>query len=124
MMETTKSQTKTASANKTAKNKVREKASAPRTSRSPHKPSRSHGADKSRSTRSITPLTTKRDQILNMLHRTSGASIDEIVAEVGWQHHSVRGFLSAVVRKKLALPLESSVKKDGLRRYRIVAEEA
>jgi hypothetical protein len=36
----------------------------------------------------------------------------------GWQPHSVRGFLAAVVRKKLGLKLVSE-KTDGLRVYRI-----
>jgi hypothetical protein len=37
----------------------------------------------------------------------------------GWQPHTVRGFLAAVVRKKLGLRLESE-KADGERVYRIV----
>ena len=36
----------------------------------------------------------------------------------GWQPHSVRGFLAAVVRKKLGLKLVSE-KTDGPRVYRI-----
>jgi hypothetical protein len=38
----------------------------------------------------------------------------------GWQPHTVRGFLAAVVRKKLGLRLQSE-KTDGERVYRIVA---
>jgi hypothetical protein len=38
----------------------------------------------------------------------------------GWQPHTVRGFLAAVVRKKLGLKLASE-KTDGERVYRIVA---
>jgi hypothetical protein len=37
----------------------------------------------------------------------------------GWQAHTVRGFLAAVVRKKLGLKLESE-KANGERVYRIV----
>jgi hypothetical protein len=39
----------------------------------------------------------------------------------GWQQHSVRGFLSGVVRKKLKLKL-ASIKADGNRVYRIDGE--
>ena len=41
----------------------------------------------------------------------------------GWQPHTVRAFLAAVVRKKLGLRLESE-KTDGERVYRIVAGKA
>jgi len=38
----------------------------------------------------------------------------------GWQQHSVRGFLSSVVRKRLKLKLGSQ-KADGKRIYRIAS---
>ncbi|XSG81078.1 MAG: DUF3489 domain-containing protein [Methyloligella sp. ZOD6] len=84
-------------------------------------------ASKKRPTASASPpvkAESKQDIVVKLLSRKAGASIDEMVAETGWQRHSVRGFLSAVVRKKLGLPLESSLKKDGVRRYRIAAQEA
>jgi Protein of unknown function (DUF3489) len=62
---------------------------------------------------------TKQDLVIQMLGRQSGASIDEIAGKTEWQTHSVRGFLSAVVRKKLGLTLISQTGKDGARRYRI-----
>jgi hypothetical protein len=57
--------------------------------------------------------------VIQMLGRQSGASIEDIVAKTDWQPHSVRGFFSGIVRKKLKLPLISEVGKDDVRRYYI-----
>lgn len=67
---------------------------------------------------------TKSDQVVQQLRTEGGATIAEIMAATGWQAHSVRGFFSAVVRKKLRLDLVSSVGEDGTRRYRINAAAA
>lgn len=69
--------------------------------------------------KSSPPTNSKADLILKKLRITKGASIETLMTETGWQAHSVRGFLSAVVRKKLALNLVSDIGKDGVRRYRI-----
>jgi Protein of unknown function (DUF3489) len=66
-----------------------------------------------------TEVGTKQDLVIQMLGRQSGASIDEIAGNTGWQTHSVRGFLSAVVRRRLGLTLASEAGKDGVRRYYI-----
>jgi Protein of unknown function (DUF3489) len=71
-----------------------------------------------------TPAQTKRDIVIRMLRRKPGVTIDDIIAKTGWQPHSVRGFFSGLVRKKLNLPLVSDVGKDGVRRYRIAAVES
>ncbi|MEM9591504.1 MAG: DUF3489 domain-containing protein [Pseudomonadota bacterium] len=66
----------------------------------------------------------KQDDVLKMLHRKAGASIADIAQKTGWQPHTVRGFLSGVVRKKLSLPLNADIGKDGKRRYRLQTKGA
>lgn len=65
----------------------------------------------------------KTEMVLKKLRTARGITIAQLGEATGWQAHSVRGFLSAVVRKKLALRLISESGKDGVRRYRI-AENA
>ncbi len=63
----------------------------------------------------------KKDAVLRLLRRQNGASIAEIAAETDWMPHSVRGFLTATVRKKLELPLVSTKETGNDRRYHIAA---
>lgn len=58
----------------------------------------------------------KSAQILELLTRPDGATLAELMEVTGWQAHSVRGFLSATVRKRMKLPLRSEV-PDHARRY-------
>lgn len=68
--------------------------------------------------------TSKAEIVLKKLRLARGVTVAQIMELTGWQSHSVRGFLSAVVRKKLRLNLVSEVGKDGQRRYRIVDHAA
>ena len=73
--------------------------------------------------RDMTPATTKSERITMLLRRAKGASIDEIVGATGWQHHSIRGFISGTIVKRKGLTITSG-KINGERRYRIAELEA
>lgn len=66
------------------------------------------------------PPLSKSDIILKKLRGAKGVTIQQLAEATGWQHHSVRGFLSETVRKKMSLNLVSDLGKDGVRRYRVI----
>jgi len=61
---------------------------------------------------------TKSASVLSLLASKEGTTIADIAAATGWQNHSVRGFLSGTVKKKLGHEVSIAV-VDGKRRYRI-----
>ncbi|TPK34217.1 DUF3489 domain-containing protein [Mesorhizobium sp. B2-5-3] len=63
---------------------------------------------------------TKTDIVLKKLKSAKGVTIQTLMEATGWQAHSVRGFLSGAVKKKLGHELLSETGKDGQRRYRII----
>ena len=62
----------------------------------------------------------KTDLVLRSLSRKAGASVDELCKRTNWQAHSVRGFLSGTVRKKLGLEVSRRKDAKGITRYYIV----
>ena len=60
---------------------------------------------------------TKAARVIALLREPSGATIKAIMAMTGWQAHSIRGFISAQLTKKLGLRVQSFT-RDGDRAYR------
>jgi hypothetical protein len=65
----------------------------------------------------------KQSRVIAMLQSPTGATIEAMMKAMGWQSHSVRGFLAGVVRKRLKLKLGSK-KVDGNRVYQIVSGDS
>jgi hypothetical protein len=63
----------------------------------------------------------KGAQILDLLKRPGGATLQEIMKVSEWQPHSVRGFISGTLGKKMGLTVESTKSDGGERTYSIKA---
>jgi hypothetical protein len=61
----------------------------------------------------------KTAKVLDLLKRSGGATLKELMKATGWQAHSVRGFLSGALGKKMGLTVTSTKAEDGERRYSV-----
>jgi transglutaminase/protease-like cytokinesis protein 3 len=66
---------------------------------------------------------TKTERIIALLKQPSGATLKEIMAETGWKPHSVRGFISGQLSRRLGFRIKS-FKRAGERVYRIVSNRS
>jgi hypothetical protein len=62
---------------------------------------------------------TKQAQMIDLLRRPEGATIEQIAEATGWQKHTIRGAISGALKKKLGLSVTSEKREDGERIYRI-----
>ena len=79
-------------------------------------------ATKGATAKDATPTTregSKKAIVLELIRRPDGASLQEIAAATKWQSHSVRGFISGSLGKKMGLTVESFKRADGARAYRL-----
>ncbi|MDI3470358.1 MAG: hypothetical protein OJF62_002421 [Pseudolabrys sp.] len=83
----------------------------------------SRKAKKGKSKEKAAPATranSKQAQLIEMLKRRDGATIEEIVKKFDWQAHTVRGAIAGALKKKLGLKVESEKVEGRGRVYRIV----
>lgn len=79
-------------------------------------------AAKTTTAKDATPTTregSKKAIVLNMLKRPDGATLKDIMSATDWQAHSVHGFISGSLGKKMGLTVESFKRPDGDRAYRL-----
>lgn len=62
---------------------------------------------------------TKLATIIDAMRNPDGATIAQMMADTGWQAHSVRGAISGMVRKRLGYEVITAKGADGQRAYRI-----
>ncbi len=63
----------------------------------------------------------KTNKVLELLKRPGGVTAKELMKVTGWQPHSVRGFLSGTVGKKMGLTVTSTKGEGGERSYSVKA---
>lgn len=61
----------------------------------------------------------KKAIVLELMRRKQGVTLAEIMKATDWQAHSVRGFISGAIVKKMGLTVASTKREDGERVYSI-----
>jgi len=62
---------------------------------------------------------TKLAAIINAMRQPCGATVAKMMADTGWQAHTVRGAISGMVKKRLGYEIIAEKGADGQRAYRI-----
>lgn len=63
---------------------------------------------KTLATKTDAPAGGKLGQIVRLLQRAKGATIDDLTKATGWQAHSVRGAISGQLRKRHGLAVSAT----------------
>ncbi|RPI43503.1 MAG: DUF3489 domain-containing protein, partial [Hyphomicrobiaceae bacterium] len=61
----------------------------------------------------------KKARVIDMLKREKGATNEESQKATDWQPHSIRGFISGNLVKKMGLKVETIERENGARAYHI-----
>ncbi|BDC53216.1 hypothetical protein F183_A55310 (plasmid) [Bryobacterales bacterium F-183] len=62
-------------------------------------------------------------QVLMLLQSKEGASLPKLQKLTGWQLHTIRGFMSGTIKKKLGYAVISEKLSNGDRNYRIAKDQ-
>lgn len=65
-----------------------------------------------------------RQTMIELMRRPGGASAAELGAAVGWQVHSVRGFIAGTLKKRPGASVVTDRSSGATRYYLVQAEEA
>ena len=80
---------------------------------------RKRQAGKSKEKPTRTRANSKQAQLIEMLKQPEGATIEEIVAKLKWQAHTVRGAFAGALKKRLGLKVELEKVEGRGRVYRL-----
>jgi hypothetical protein len=100
---------------------VRAKAKLGKKATTAKKPAKGARAAKRAKPESATRQGSKTGKVTDLIKRPEGATAKELMKATGWQSHSVRGFLSGTLGKKMGLTVISTKSADGERSYSIKA---
>jgi hypothetical protein len=67
----------------------------------------------------ITREGSKTEQAITLMKAPGGTTLKALMEKFGWQAHSVRGFISGTLTKKMGLTVVSTKGEDGQRKYTI-----
>ena len=111
----------------TATRKASQKKGAPKAKQGAQKAARKAVANKStkraaskkEAKASVPREFSKKAIVLDLMRRKEGATMSAIAKATDWQQHSIRGFVSGTVSKRMGLKVESAKNEAGERTYRI-----
>ena len=82
-------------------------------------PAKGKRRDTARTEANVAREGSKKAKVLALLERKEGATLAQLMKATGWQAHSVRGFLSGALGKKMGLKIESQKQENGERTYSV-----
>ena len=82
-------------------------------------PAKAKRRDTARAAANMAREGSKKADVIDLMRRSQGATLAEIMERTGWQAHTVRGFVSGTLIRKLSLNVESFRSNERDRTYRV-----